>query len=62
MTEQDVRELIEEKVKELGGVRAAAREWDVSPAFVSELLRGGPLGARIPHALGIIRVVSYERV
>jgi hypothetical protein len=64
MTEQDVVTLVQAEATRLGSMRALAREWGISPAYVSDLLQGrrapgpkilGPLGLRA------VRTLAYER-
>ncbi len=63
MTEDEARELLRRTTKTAGGQKAWAQQVGISPAFVSDVLRGRrDLGERIPAALGLRRVVRYERI
>lgn len=57
MNEKAVVELVRKEKARAGGVRALAREWGISPVYISDLLNGrrGP-GPGILKNLGLKRV------
>ena len=57
-----VRELLREIIRcEHPSLRAAARAWGVSPAYVSNAIRGGTVGPKLLCHLGLERrvVIRY---
>ena len=63
LTEADVRARVEDLVVKAGSLRALAREWDVSPSYLSDFLTGrrGP-GAKILGLLGLVPRITVEYV
>ncbi len=61
MNESAVIEMVRKEKARAGGVRALAREWKVSPCYISDLLNGrrGP-GPSILKPLGLKRVETVE--
>lgn len=60
ITAEGVRARVRVAVARAGSLRALAREWGVSPAWLSEYLAGdSPPGPAILGALGLRRVVTY---
>jgi hypothetical protein len=62
MTEADVKKLVGRAIERAGGVRALAREWDVSPAQISDVMNGrrGP-GPKVLRNLGMRRTVQFVK-
>lgn len=64
MTESEVSIIVASKAKLAGGVRSLAREWNISPAMISDLINGrrGP-GPRVLEHLGLkkVKVVRFEK-
>ncbi len=64
MTEDEVALLVASFAKAAGGVRSLAREWNISPSMISDLITGrrGP-GPKVLKVLGLQRVVkvTFER-
>lgn len=63
MTEDQVRALIERLILEAGSLRALARRWKITPAYLSDLRRGRRApGPHVLRPLGLKRVVTitYE--
>jgi hypothetical protein len=61
MNEQDVIRLIEEEIARRGSLRATARLWSVSPAYLSHLVaRRMRPGYKVLSPLGLVRIVTYE--
>lgn len=62
MTEEDVIEQLDQACRSFGGRWAWAREKGISPRYVCNVLNGYTKpGKKITAALGLQRVVSYER-
>lgn len=63
MTEEQVRAKVEAIVVKAGSMRAVAREWKVSPAYLSDFLNGrrGP-GPQILAPVGLVPVVTVRYV
>jgi DNA-binding transcriptional regulator YdaS (Cro superfamily) len=62
MNAEDVRDLLRRKVEQAGSQAAWADERGVTPAYVSDVLRGTrEPGPAILNALGLERVVSYRQ-
>jgi hypothetical protein len=61
-TEAQVREQVEAEVLRLGSLRALARQWGMSPSYLSDFLNGrrGP-GPQILRPLGLVVTVRYVR-
>ena len=59
--EADVRDTVEGLVVGAGSMRALAREWGMSPAYLGDFLNGrrGP-GPQILKPLGLVQVVTIE--
>lgn len=63
MTEDDVRRLLGDAVREAGSAKAWADQNNVSAVYVGDVLnRGKAPGEAILKALGLERVVTYRRV
>lgn len=61
ITRDELTARIQAAVKVAGSQRALAKQWDVSPSYVTDLLRGlRDPGPKILDALGIERVVTYR--
>ncbi len=61
MNEQAVIELVRREKARAGGVSALAREWGVSPCYISQVLKGRMRpGPRILKPLGLKRVATVE--
>lgn len=61
MTRDELTLRIHAAAKVAGSQRALAKQWDVSPSYVTDLLRGlRDPGPKILEALGIERVITYE--
>src|SRR4051812_1628398 len=64
MNEQEVVEIVRKEAKRAGGVRPLAREWKVSPCYISDLMNGRRTpGPKILGPLGLERVarVTFEK-
>ncbi len=58
-----VRAHIRRQVKELGGQKAAAKQWKISEQYLKDILKGRRLpGKSICEALGFERVVVYQPI
>lgn len=59
MNEKQVVERVRKEVKRAGSIRALAREWNVTSAYLSFILSGrrSP-GPKVLHMLGLKRVES----
>lgn len=66
MSEKDVIDEIRKTVKAYGSMRALAREWQVTPSYISDLLKGRRVpGPKILSQLGLRAVrqpTIYVRV
>lgn len=63
ITRDELIDLIRVAVKSAGSQRALARQWEVAPAYITDLLHGlRDPGPKILDALGYERVVLYQRV
>lgn len=61
MTRDELTTLIRAAVKDAGSQRALARKWDVSPSYVTDLLRGlRDPGPTILDAMGLERIIMYQ--
>lgn len=59
LTEQQVRERVEALVVKAGSMRALAREWGMTPSYLSDFLNGRRgAGPQIAGPLGLIQVVE----
>jgi hypothetical protein len=63
MTENDVRDLLSAECRKAGNQRRWADRHRLSPSYVSDVIKGArnPADA-ILAALGVRRVVTYERI
>jgi len=64
MGEAGVIELVRKEIKRAGSLRALAREWSVSPCYISDTCNGRRApGPAILEPLGLERrtIVTYER-
>lgn len=57
MDEAQMREILRAAVAALGSLREAARQWKVSPAYLSDCLNG----RRAPGP-SVLKPIGYERV
>jgi hypothetical protein len=63
LTHDELIELIRAAAQAAGSQRALARQWNVSPAYITDLLRDlRDPGPKILEALGYERVVLYRKV
>lgn len=63
LTADDVRDRIRARALLAGGMRALAREWRVSHAYISDVLRGGKdPGAALLLPLGLEAETTYQRI
>ena len=63
LSDDDVLEAIRSRAKIAGSLRALAREWSVSHAYISDVLRREkPPGDALLRPLGLKAVTYYERV
>lgn len=62
MTLEGVRDVLRGIITKRGDQRGAALALGVSPANVSQMMRGGVPGPKILRALGLRRVVGYELI
>ena len=62
-TEADIRAKVEALVVKAGSMRALAKEWNMSPAYLGDFLnsRRGP-GPQILVPLGLVQVVTVRYV
>lgn len=63
MNENELRRRVVREVARAGGLRALAREWGVSPAYLSCYLNGTMrAGEKIAAKLGLtaVRTISYR--
>lgn len=61
-TRDELIDLIRIAVKVAGSQRALARQWEVAPAYITDLLHGlRDPGPKILDALGYERVVFYKK-
>jgi DNA-binding transcriptional regulator YdaS (Cro superfamily) len=61
MSEDDVIRLIRTKAKAAGSLRALAKEWGISPAYLSDAVNGSRgLGPAILNCLNLRRVVHVD--
>lgn len=63
MTEAEVIDLVRAKIKAAGSLRALAREWDIQPSFLSNLVTGRRdcrPGPKVLDRLGLKRIVTYQ--
>ena len=63
LTESDIRAQVEALVVKAGSMRALAKEWNMSPAYLGDFLNGrrGP-GPQILAPLGLVQVVTVRYV
>lgn len=63
LTEDDVRAIVEPLIVKAGSMRALAKEWNMSPAYLGDFLNGrrGP-GPQILKPLGLVQVVTVRYV
>jgi hypothetical protein len=63
MTEDQVRAKVEAEVGRAGSLRALAREWRISPSYLSDFLNGrrGP-GPQVLSPLGLVQEVSVRYI
>lgn len=62
MFETDIHVMVRLAANDAGGIRALARRWDLSAAYISDVIRGKRApGQSILDHLGVIRVVRYEK-
>ena len=62
MTLESVLKKLSAEVAIAGGQRQWARDYNISQAYVNQVSRGRALpGAKLLAALGLRRVVSYEK-
>jgi hypothetical protein len=63
MNESQVVDKVRKEIERAGSLRALAREWGVSPCYLSDLMNGrrGP-GPSILGPLGLVRVqrITFE--
>lgn len=60
MTADQVRVLIRARAAEVGTMRALARAWEVSPAYLSDVVNGHRApGRAILRRLRLVRVADY---
>lgn len=63
ITRDELTELIRAAARKAGSQRALARGWKVTPAYITDLLKGlRDPGPRILAAMGYERVVLYRKV
>jgi hypothetical protein len=61
LTEEEFLDCLRAQVHELGSQVAAARQWKISAAYLSDVLAGRRIpGAKILEAVGARRTVSYS--
>jgi len=61
MTEDQTRRLLREECQSAGSMRAWARKYNLSPAYVSDVLSGRrDIGPSICEALGLEKVTHYR--
>lgn len=61
MSADEVRKMVEARAGEVGTMRALARAWKVSPAYLSDVINGKrEPGPAILKALGLRRLMVYE--
>jgi hypothetical protein len=64
MTEDDVVNLIRRNIQRAGSLRALAREWKITPSYLSDLTNGrrapGP-AVLVPLGLEEIRIITYRK-
>ncbi len=62
ITHDELIELIRAAAKGAGSQRALARQWDVTPSYITDLLYGlRDPGPKILEALGYERLVFYQK-
>lgn len=60
LSERRFRELLQNAIRRIGSQKAAAAEWQISPAYLSDVLQGKRApGKAILAALGYRKVVMY---
>lgn len=63
LTEADVREQVEALVVKAGSMRALAREWEMSPAYLGDFLNGRRApGPQILKPLGLVQETTIRYV
>ncbi len=63
MTESDVIDLVRAEVVQAGSMRKLARQWGMSPPYLSDVLkRYRPPGPSILSNLGLQRHVDYRKI
>lgn len=63
MTEEELRNIIRAKITWDVNAASLAREWGVSPNYLSDVLHGKRgIGDKLANALGYRRVVTFERL
>ncbi len=63
MTESDVIDLVRSEVARAGSMRELSRQWNVSCAYISDLIRGRRVpGPAILDPLGLERRVTVDYV
>jgi hypothetical protein len=63
MTQSDVIDLVRAEVARAGSMRKLARQWSMSPPYLSDVLNGyRPPGPRIIFNLGLQRHVDYRKI
>jgi len=63
MTVDDVRALLRQEIEKHGTAKAWADAHKLAPSYVSDVLKGNREPAdRIMDALGLQRLVTYERI
>lgn len=61
MSADEVRKMIRSRAEDIGTMRALARAWKVSPAYLSDVINGNrEPGPRILRALGLRKSVIYS--
>jgi hypothetical protein len=62
ITRDELIDLIRTAVKAAGSQRALARQWDVAPAYITDLLHGlRDPGPKVLEAMGYERIVVYRK-
>ncbi len=62
ITRDELTDLIRVAVQAAGSQRALARQWEVAPAYITDLLHGlRDPGPKILEAMGYERVVTYRK-
>lgn len=62
LTEKQLRDHIDREIKRAGTAKALAAELGFSAQYLGDVLRGRPASVRLVNALGLKRVVRYERL